>query len=44
LVSIEKIDYSINDLDINIADPKAWVFWSFEFYLIICRHFTLVCY
>jgi len=41
---LQSITYSINDLDVNVADPKTWVFWWFRFYHIVCRHFAGVCY
>jgi len=41
---LQSITYSINDLDVNVADPEAKVFWWFRFYYIICRHFAVVCY
>jgi len=40
----QSITNSINDLDVNVADPKAWVFWWFRFDHIICRRFAVVCY
>jgi len=27
-----KIDYSIKDLDVNVADLEAWIFRSLQFY------------
>jgi len=32
----QSITNSINDLDVNVADPEAWVFWWFRFDHIIC--------
>jgi len=39
---LQLITDSINDLDVNIADPKACV-W-FRFYHIICRYFVVLYY
>jgi hypothetical protein len=41
---LQLIKNSINDLDINVADPKTSVFWWFRFYHIICRYFVVLCY
>jgi len=32
---------SINDLIVNVADPKTWVFWCFRYYRIICSFLPL---
>jgi len=40
----QSITDSINDLDVNVANLEAWVFWWFWFDHIICRHFAVVCY
>jgi len=41
---LQSITDSINDLGINVADPKACVFQWLRIYHIICRHFAVVCY
>jgi len=41
---LQSITNSFNDLDVNVADPKARVLWWFRFYHIICRHFAVVYY
>jgi len=41
---LQSITYSINDLSVDVADPKTWVFRWLRIYHIICRHFVVVCY
>jgi len=41
---LQSITYSIDDLDVNVADPEAWVFRWFRFYHIVYRYFADVCY
>jgi len=40
----QSITISINELDVNVTAPEAWVLWWFKFYYIICRHYTVACY
>ena len=41
---LQSVIYSINNLDVNVANLEIWVFQWFIFYHIICRLFDVVCY
>jgi len=41
---LQSITDSMDDLDVNVADPEAWLFWWFRFHYIFCRHFAIICY